>query len=651
MTASLSGVFNTQQFTDAGLPAASYRLYTYAPSTTTLKTAYTDAAASVAHTYTSDGIGGQYIGLNARGELPAALFLASGGYDIALKTAAGATVWTRRAESVGDYDALLRTDLANSSSAAKGTAILGYLPPGTGAVGRTLQDKLRETVSAFDFMTSAQITAAKAYTFSTSHQTALQTALDSAYVLKVDLFIPAGGYLVTGLVIPGTVSGGTDDRGNGFRVFGQACGEPFVLTDTGGTVIKSVTDAPVMADILGTDPSSNGTFELDHLRLVGTSTTPVLKLQSFYGLSSVHNCSFHQNGTGDGVYIAFSATTSIYENYSMNRDLFTSVLGAARVGTAYNFPISWDAGLVTFTKNTARGFKTGFKAGGGAGTAYSATIQQCECSNYYNGVDLAGTVKAVLDDNYFEGGDQGTAVIDGGQSTSITKNVIFAGSAIAIDSSTASKTGTYIAENYIGLGAVVNAIGLKINIAGSNIGKTAASNYIAYTAGTAGVVGIQLTGNDSLLTLTGNVFDPQAAWTGAGSKKISNAISNGETGLTQVENGLQLFPKLGQGAVSLGIQAAAIVQADVVANVLTLQGGSSFIVSATGAATVTKIVGDLESGRLILFRTTTANMTFADSAYINLAGAVSFTGPGTLLLSLDRSGADNYASEICRTVF
>jgi len=104
MTASLSGVFNLQQFTDQGELAASYRLYTYAPGTTTQKVAYTEPTETVPHTYTSDGIGGQYIGLNARGELPAPLFLTAGGYDIALKTPAGATVWTRRA--IGADDAI-----------------------------------------------------------------------------------------------------------------------------------------------------------------------------------------------------------------------------------------------------------------------------------------------------------------------------------------------------------------------------------------------------------------------------------------------------------------------------------------------------------------------------------------------------------------
>ena len=103
--ASQPGVFNVQQFTDNGDPAHLYRLYTYVQGTTTHKVAYTDAAGLVAQTYTNDGLGGQYIGLDARGELAQPLFLASGPYDIALKTPAGATVWTRYA--IGAADAAL----------------------------------------------------------------------------------------------------------------------------------------------------------------------------------------------------------------------------------------------------------------------------------------------------------------------------------------------------------------------------------------------------------------------------------------------------------------------------------------------------------------------------------------------------------------
>lgn len=102
MSASLSGVFSLQEFTDAGLLGVGFRLYTYVSGTTTFKTAYTDAAGLVPQTYTNDGLGGQYIALNARGELPASLFLTTGAYDITLKRPDGSTVWTRQAISTGD---------------------------------------------------------------------------------------------------------------------------------------------------------------------------------------------------------------------------------------------------------------------------------------------------------------------------------------------------------------------------------------------------------------------------------------------------------------------------------------------------------------------------------------------------------------------
>jgi len=147
MAASLSGVFNLQQFTDLGALGVGMRLYTYIQGTTTHKIAYTDQAGTISHTYTSDGSGGQYIALNARGELPAPLYLTSGSYDLALKTSTGATVWTRRADPV-------YADIAASG----GSALVGFLQAGTGADARTAQDKMRETLSVYDFMTAAQIT-------------------------------------------------------------------------------------------------------------------------------------------------------------------------------------------------------------------------------------------------------------------------------------------------------------------------------------------------------------------------------------------------------------------------------------------------------------------------------------------------------------
>lgn len=128
--ASLPGWFNFNAFTDSGVIAASYRLYTFAAGTTTHLAAYTNSAGTTAHTYVSDGAGGQYIALNARGELPAPLFLGSGTYDIRLNRPDGTTVWTREAKGSQEYATedmeALRAELADVSTAGYGDAMVGY---------------------------------------------------------------------------------------------------------------------------------------------------------------------------------------------------------------------------------------------------------------------------------------------------------------------------------------------------------------------------------------------------------------------------------------------------------------------------------------------------------------------------------------------
>jgi len=193
--ASLSGVFNVQQFTDNGAPAASYRLYTYAQGTTTQKAAYTDAAGLVAHTYTSDGIGGQFIALNARGELPSSLYLTSGGYSLALKTAAGATVWTRNAEGAADGIAVISGD--------DGASLVGFANVGTGAELRTVESKLRDFVCILDYIPASEHAAiaagtstydcAGAMAFAQAATTSQVTA-SSFYIGAKEIFFPKGAY-------------------------------------------------------------------------------------------------------------------------------------------------------------------------------------------------------------------------------------------------------------------------------------------------------------------------------------------------------------------------------------------------------------------------------------------------------------------------
>ncbi len=168
MSASQPALFNVQEFTDNGVTLVGGRLYTYAYGTTTFKAAYIDPAGTVPQTYTADGLGGQYIALNTRGELPTPLYLAFGAYDIALKRADGSTVWTRRAEPtvgsapngalmVGADDAKggsLFTTVAGFIAkilSSAGSALIGFIQSGIGAVPRSVQDELRDRVSVRQF--------------------------------------------------------------------------------------------------------------------------------------------------------------------------------------------------------------------------------------------------------------------------------------------------------------------------------------------------------------------------------------------------------------------------------------------------------------------------------------------------------------------
>ena len=201
MTASLPAVFNVQLLTDTGTPASGFRLYTYSPGTTVHKIAYTDAAATTPHTYTSDGIGGQFIALNSRGELPAGLYLTAGGYDLALKNAAGATVWTRRATAVDDTSQALLSVFSGDD----GSSFVGFLQ--TGAQPRSVESKLRDLVSILDFIPEAEHAGIAAGSSSYDCYPAIMAAVNSATYLGTFLagpyragpaiYFPPGVYTVS----------------------------------------------------------------------------------------------------------------------------------------------------------------------------------------------------------------------------------------------------------------------------------------------------------------------------------------------------------------------------------------------------------------------------------------------------------------------
>lgn len=144
MQASQPAIFNLQEFTDAGLLLVGGRLYTYAYGTTAQKVAYTDPDGTVPHTYTPDDAGGQYIALNARGELPVPLYLGDGSYDLCLKRADGSTVWTRRADGVASAAKPAIEEFKVAVAQSGGAQMVGFMET-------TVDSRLRQSVSIQDY--------------------------------------------------------------------------------------------------------------------------------------------------------------------------------------------------------------------------------------------------------------------------------------------------------------------------------------------------------------------------------------------------------------------------------------------------------------------------------------------------------------------
>lgn len=157
-------------------PIVGGKVYTYAAGTLTPKDTYTTAAGNVANP--------NPVVLDARGE--ASVWLGSGFYDIVLKGADDALIWTQ--ESVEPSLGLA------SAGAPTGSALVGFLQAGTDAVARTAQSKMRDRLCIFDFMTPAQISDVQSGSAAQDHTAAMDAALNAAVARKGILFMPAGTY-------------------------------------------------------------------------------------------------------------------------------------------------------------------------------------------------------------------------------------------------------------------------------------------------------------------------------------------------------------------------------------------------------------------------------------------------------------------------
>lgn len=179
----------------------------YIPNTTTRKDTWQDQALTILNT--------NPVVLDAAGR---AVIWGSGSYRQVLKDKHNNLVWdqvvsdptaqfislasTSGASMVGADDGAsgsIFTTVAGFISkilSSVGSSIVGFIQSGTGAVFWNAQDKMRERVSAFDFMTTAQRNDVKSGAATIDVTAAIQAAINSLQTTGGEVYFPPGVYLI-----------------------------------------------------------------------------------------------------------------------------------------------------------------------------------------------------------------------------------------------------------------------------------------------------------------------------------------------------------------------------------------------------------------------------------------------------------------------
>lgn len=179
MTAYLSPVPKLQFIDANGNPVAGGKLYTYAAGTTTPLATYTTPAGNVPNA--------NPIILDSAGM--ANVCLSSSSYKMKLTTSTDVELWT--VDNIDGNPAL------QALAASGGSALVGFIQSGTGAVARTAQAKMRDVVNVADFIPAGTNTA------TTDCQPYIRAAINEVIARGGGtVYIPPGEYRLT------TIEGG-----------------------------------------------------------------------------------------------------------------------------------------------------------------------------------------------------------------------------------------------------------------------------------------------------------------------------------------------------------------------------------------------------------------------------------------------------------
>lgn len=303
--------------------------------------------------------------------------------------------------------ALLRSFLSSV-----GSSLIGFIQDGIGAVRRSIQDKLRERVSVFDFMTDAQIADVKAGTAS-DVTAAVQAALDFVTNTGGELFAPIGTYPVSALRITDTSV--VDDvqlstrfilRGAGHRtIFRATSASPILhIGNAGGTTLFDIAIKGIQLDGNSLAAqclriSATHRVRVSGCRISRALQDGILLDASSFGLHLIEKNLIRNNGR-HGIYV----------------------------------PNATDGGGAADNGNATRILKNTILMNGGSGVrlhaGYSHTVAFNDISSNGDGGVVAGSVFAIsVENNYIEDHQAGTykadvALLSGVYAASVLRNYL-----------------------------------------------------------------------------------------------------------------------------------------------------------------------------------------------------------------------------------
>lgn len=260
----------------------------------------------------------------------------------------------------------------SSGAAIQGTK-LNFIQSGTGAIARTVQDKQRDSVSVFDFMTVAQIADAKAGTKVYDLTTAMQAAHNTGKIV----YYPAGTYLFSTITM--SAGGIVGDGKQMTTLVTSNITNNDLITFTGNTL------GPIFRNFtINGSLSKTGGAAILFLASSGELTGPVLQDIYIYNVPCGIKFSNTAKFTVRSVHIINYSTQGIYVQNSNNPDSGDSCISdcflntSTPAGSTYGIWYRSSGGLkVVNTKILGgnSGFVLGF-----TGTANAADLLISNCS-------------------------------------------------------------------------------------------------------------------------------------------------------------------------------------------------------------------------------------------------------------------------------